>query len=198
MNPLWMASEFLPTQVNFHGRSLKQHMPVVAYLEKQEEGNENSAAAELPRHGCGCHVGSPPSLHFSVRVCGRAYAWLCWDFAALLLPSRCLGGWPAVDHTCSRSSVAPSPRWVWTVVYSGHRSGLGERSRCLCLCFLPGNCLGLVCPSAGHFSSQGSLQSCFCPWSVASSGLSSWSLSLTPSSVNSPVSVLFEHAICFQ
>lgn len=198
MNTLWMASEFLPTQVNFHGWSLKQHMPVVAYLKKQEEGNESSAAAELPRDGCGCHIGSTPSLHFYFCVCGRAYAWLCWNLAALPFPSCCLGGWPDVDHTCSRSSAAPSPRWVWTVVYSGHRSGLRERSRCLCLCFLPGNRLGLVCPSAGHCSSQGSLQSCFCSWSVASSGLSSWSLSLTPSSVNFLVGILFERAICFQ
>lgn len=173
-------------------------MPVVANLEKQEEGNENSVAAELPRDGCGCHVGSTPSLHFSVCVCGRAYAWLCWNFAALFLPSRCLGGWPAMDHTCSRSSVAPSPRWVWTVVYSGHRSGLRERLKCLRLCFLLGNHLGLVCPSAGHYPSQGSLQSCFYPWSVASSGLSLWSPSRTPSSVNSLVGVLFERAICFQ
>lgn len=64
--------------------------------------------------------------------------------------------------TCSRSSVPANSRWVWTMGLSGHRSCRGERSRCLCLCFLPGSCLGLVCPSAVHCPFQGSFQSCFC------------------------------------
>lgn len=144
-----------------------------------------------------CRVNAIPSffcLRVWTSVC-MAVLELCGPSPPFSLPGRLACHGPHLQQIfCGPQSQVG----LDCVVYSGHRSGLRERLKCLRLCFLLGNHLGLVCPSAGHYPSQGSLQSCFYPWSVASSGLSSWSPSLTPSSVNSLVGVLFERAICFQ
>lgn len=96
-----------------------------------------------------CRVNATPSF-----FCLRVWTSVCMAVLELLRPfSSLLAAWEAgLPWTTPAigSSAAPSPRWVWTVVI-GHRSGLRERLKCLRLCFLLGNHLGLVCPSAGHY-----------------------------------------------
>lgn len=173
MNTLWTASEFLPTQGYFRMKP-KAAYACCSQFRKARRGKWKLSSGWAAKRWLWLPSGQcHPFIFLFACVDGvcMAVLELCGPSPPFSLP----GSWPVMDHTCNRSSAAPSPRWgldcgvLWAQIW------LTRGLKCLRLCFLLGNHLGLVCPSAGHYPSQGSLQSCFYPWSVASSGLSSWS-----------------------